>query len=193
MQVTTKLAALYIQALQAVTQYLGSVHGAALCMVSGALTAWMDTAEASTSLQSRAAASVRQQLQVSGLLQHLATAMDAAAARLTAMADAGCSSRNSSASSSSHSDGTAGTSPALQLSTLDSCCQLMLRDFTGLTSWLSSAPGRVSLQAALPAAPAALRLVLTVFQTHHRLQQLQQQQPDGGSYACTALQCLGPC
>src|SRR5690349_7715715 len=84
MQVTGKLARLCVQALQQPLE-----KGVTLSIACGALNAWLEKAAAPmrASPGSRAAAAVRQQLQESGLLQHLGPGMDAAAARLTAAVD----------------------------------------------------------------------------------------------------------
>jgi hypothetical protein len=199
-----------------------------------ALHTWLHIAGPPTkaSPESHAAAAVRQQLQASQLLQHLGTAMDAAAARLTAAVAAlagassnscsnnaggssssgGSSGRGGSNSNSSGSSGRGGSSSSssggsgrggrggssssssgrggnssnssgcssteqvsIQQLTLDvmgenfqSSC--LLKIFLLATYLLSPT---FSIQAALPAAPAAMCLMLTVFQNYHMQPPLQ--------------------
>jgi hypothetical protein len=48
----------------------------------------------------------------------------------------------------------------------------LLNAYIGVCRWQTTAAGSLSLEAALPAAPAAVHLTLTTFQTYSRLQQL---------------------
>jgi hypothetical protein len=117
---------------------------------------------------------VRQQLQESQLLQHLGTAMDAAEARLKA-AVAALAAATSNSGSSSSTGGKPGSSPTEQVSTQQLTLDVMGENFQSscllklllLASYPLSTTAPFSIQAALPAAPAAMRLVLTVFQNHH--------------------------
>ena len=196
MQITAKLAALYIQVLQQ-PQTLGPVHPLAF----EALHTWLAKAGPPTraSPDSHAAVAVRQQLQESQLLQHLGTAMDAAAVRLTAAAaaaalaaassnsggsssDSGSSSSSSSNSSSGGSSAnTRGSSSTEQVSTQQLTLDIVGENFHSgcllklfmLATFPLSAKAPFSIQAALPAAPAALRLMLTVYQNYHMRPQMQ--------------------
>jgi hypothetical protein len=134
---------------------------------------------------------VRQQLQESQLPQQVGTAMDAAAARLTravaalAAATAGSSSSTGSSSTSSSNGGNSskdGSSSTEQVCTQQLTLDVMgenhysshlLKMFLLSTYPLSSISETFSIQAALPAAPAAMRLVLAVFQNYHMPPQTQ--------------------
>jgi hypothetical protein len=68
------------------------------------------------------------------------------------------------------------------------CCRLLLNMFQELGTVLS-APGNLNIAFAVPAAPAAVRLMLTVLQADSRLQLMQQQHavevPDASSESCS--------
>jgi hypothetical protein len=174
MQVTAKLAALYCKAVK--LPFLQFALSSAT--FHHAIETWLTTADAAASPASRAAAAVRQQLQQAKLLQHLAAGMNAAAARLTAIAATAASSSGSSGSSSSSATPQPTTErdpePLEQLRLLDGCCAILLKSYRTVTCALSPSAG--VMQAALPAAPAALRLSLAIFQTYSRLQKLWKQQ-----------------
>jgi hypothetical protein len=199
-QVTAKLAALYVQTIQ--QPELGVVHPLAF----EALHLWVCKADKlmEASPRSHAAAAVCQQLQESQLLQHMSPAMDVAAARLKAAtaalaaASTTSSSSSSDGSSSRHGKGTGGggsssgddgcvsnagstnisapssTEPIsmqqLALNAAGQCfhsgCMLQLYMACYMAANTQSAPGTLSMKTALPAAPAAIRLALTVFQNH---------------------------
>jgi hypothetical protein len=180
MQVTAKLAGVCVQALELPCNSPSDEIRHTPIMAFTSLNLWLDTAVATMrgSLGSRAAAAVRQQLQDSGLLQHLGPAMDAAAARLTAAV----------AALAAASSGSSGTSTALPSTTqrdsmqllvscvekADKLCGLLL-EACQLTSSVLSQQARFSFEPALAAAPAAMRLILTGFQACSKLQLLWQQ------------------
>jgi hypothetical protein len=133
---------------------------------------------------------VRQQLQESQVLQHLGTAMDAAAARLTAAVAALAAASSNSGSShaggsssggSGSSDNSSGPSSTEQVSIQQLTLDVMGENFQSscmlkillLASYPLSPTGIFSIQAVLPAAPAAMRMMLTVFQNYHRQPPLQ--------------------
>jgi hypothetical protein len=184
-QVTARLAGLCVQAMQQ-PHALGHVQPLAL----NALNAWLTIAEAASkaSLQSHAAATVRQQLQESGLLQHLGPGMDAAAAHLTAAVAAVADVATATAGGGSSSGSTTAVSSTSQLGSPQQlsyrvivagcCCDLLSATFQRVSCVLSQT-GCFTLEAALLAAPAAAaRLALTGLQACSRFQQLQ---PVGGS------------
>ena len=179
MQMTAKLAALSIQALQRPNKPLAAY------LVFNALNAWLTKAIAlmQASSGSRAAAAVRQQLQDSQLLQHLGPAMDAAAAQLTGAAAALATVTAATSGSSGCSSSTAVTSSMqhdsiqkhmFRYEKADEHCGLLLKAFQ-LTSKALSQQACCGLEAGLPAAPAAMRLILTGLQACSKLQQLSQQ------------------
>jgi hypothetical protein len=168
-QITRQLAALCIQTHQ---QKAGSSIQVVTVAV---LTAWLERMEIliRTSPTSPLAASVRQQLQRSGLLQHMSAVLTDAtdsltAAEAAAVGEAACSNGSSSSSSTRIVDiAVKSFAASLNHATglLELFHQACLRmDPPTITSF--------SMEAALPAAPAAVRLILTTFQTHSRLQQL---------------------
>jgi hypothetical protein len=174
-QVTRQLSALCIQAHQhqaamGIRQFATASLGLWLYKTTGALNA---------SPASRLAVGVRQQLQASGLLQHMAAMLTDAGDGLTAAAAAAVAfGEPARGSSSSESSSTTGSSTAAQ----DSADRL--RDAWGLVDKLHDLYCRLceamspeaditfNLEAALPAAPAAVRLIVTAFRTCSRLQQL---------------------
>lgn len=187
---TAKVAALYIKALKLIGGQSESMWGLASAVLDG----WLATVSTTTAPGSRAAATVRQQLQETQLLQHLSTAMDAAAARLTAAAAAALDAA-APATTGSSSGRSASTSPAAsqcdspmeELMSTVRCCRLLLSMFQELSKVIS-AHDNLSIAAALPAAPAAVRLMLTVLQANSRLQLMQQhtvQLPDDSSESCS--------
>jgi hypothetical protein len=182
MQVTAKLAALYVQTLQQ-RKTMGDV----LPLAHEAVRTWLSKAATAVkaSPESHAAAAVRQQLQESQLLQHLGPAMDAAAAQLTAAVGAleaatiGSSSRHDGSSSSSSSSNHASSSTE-QISVQQLNFNVtgetfhsssLLRLFMVASRALSTT-GSFNIAAALPAAPAVVRLMLTVYQLHSMRQEL---------------------
>lgn len=173
---TAKVAALYIKALKLIGGQSESMWGLASAVLDG----WLATVSTTTAPGSRAAATVRQQLQETQLLQHLSTAMDAAAARLTAAAAAALDAA-APATTGSSSGRSASTSPAAsqcdspmeELMSTVRCCRLLLSMFQELSKVIS-AHDNLSIAAALPAAPAAVRLSLAVCQAQGKLQQLSQ-------------------
>ena len=146
------------------------------------LTAWLVRAVAAieASPGSRATAAVVQQLQDSQLLQHLGPAMDAAAARLTtavaALAAATAAASNSSSSSMAVPSTANGHIRQLSFKVMwaDSSCDILLRTLDPACAlWRTGLCGDII---GLPAAPAAVRLMLTVCQVQGKLQQLRQHQ-----------------
>jgi hypothetical protein len=180
LQVTAKLAAVCVPALQSADGLKGI--GFAESLVCAALVVWLNQAVEvmRVSPESRAAAAVRQQLQDSGLVQHLGTALQAAAdaLELRAAMTACCS---ASADPVPNMDG-AGTTEVLTcmmkasqaLLESDHSCGCLLRMFQ-LASCVLAPKGDFSIEAALPAAPAAVRLMLKAFQAHSKIQEVTQQ------------------
>jgi hypothetical protein len=166
LQVTRKVSALFIQALQQADS-----QPAVLPQLAGSLMVlWLSKAQPAgiASPESRAATTVRQQLQDSQLLQHLATNLDAAAARLTAAAAA-------FAEAAANSTTTAGAD-AMQHATIvvqcssdftnaESVCKSLLQIFR-LASCVLSQTGKFTIPVALPAAPTAVRTALTIFRVY---------------------------
>ena len=191
LQVTRKLSALLIRAFQQPDPTLQVP-----LLAANALNLWLSKASAAlaASPAPRAAVAVRQQLQESQLLQHLGPAMDAAAAWLTTAALAALA--GAAATTGSSSSSTAGASVTQQPSSplqhitfhvnADACCKYLLQIFK-LASCVVSPT--LALQGVLPAAPAAVRMALTVFQIHDKLQQLKQQR-DTGSPRVVSSQAL---
>lgn len=179
-QVTRKLAALSVQALQ---QQLGPVLPLA-CTV---LAAWLGKAAAAirASPGSNAAATVQQQLRQSRLLQHLGPGMDAAAAWLAeakaavAAAAAAAPTTASSTNSTAAADMLAASNLQLPYTAVeaDLYCTCLLDTFESVARVLSPTE-RILHKDALPAAPAAVRLCLSAFQAHSALQQLDQLSSD---------------
>jgi hypothetical protein len=181
MQITAKLAALCLQDLQKPDDPL---------VAFAAMEVWLTQAMATmrASPESHAAAAVRQQLQDSRLLQHLGPAMDAAAARLTAAVAALQAAAGATSNSSRSSNGaSAAIAPATEqdsiqkqasyVMTADEQCGLLLKAFDLASSVVC--PGvRFTPEIALPAAPAAMRLILTGWQACSKLQQLWQQKKE---------------
>ena len=181
LQVTHKLAALLIQAYQ----QPGTISQVPL-LASFLVGFWIETAYVAITASpgSRAATSVRQQLQDSQLLQHMASCMDAAAALLTAAAAAVAAAAANSGGSTLGAAGTLQDRISFQrlgcFVNTAACCRCLLQYFH-LTSCVLSdrqgaPPGMFVLPAALPAAPAAVRLIITLLQAYGRLQQQQQLQ-----------------
>ena len=194
MQVTAKVASLYVKALLLLGGPSESVFGLASATFDG----WLAAVGPAAAPRSRVAAAMRQQLQDSQLLQHLGPAMDAAAARLTAAAAAldaaaAATSRGSSGSSASPSAASQCNDPIDEFVCTARCCRVLLNTFQRLSRVLS-APGSLSIAAALPAAPAAVRLMLTVLQADSTLQLMQQQhavqRPDDSSSNCSAVSAV---
>jgi hypothetical protein len=152
-QVTRKFSALFIQALQQPDSL-----PAMQLLAANTMALWLHKAlpSVSASPRSRAAATVRQQLQDLQLLQHLALHMDAAAARLTAAATA-------LTGTPTMQKGTARVDRTADYMNAESFCKGLLQIFQ-LASCVLSSTGMFSILAALPAAPAAVRITLSVFQ-----------------------------
>jgi hypothetical protein len=164
LQVIRQLAALCIQAHQQ-TAVPASI------LTAFALYSLLRVAEEAigTSATSRLAASVRQQLQGSGLLQRMpAMLVDAADGLAAAAAAVEAATLSSSSTGGSANAQHAAQMMAQALSTVEELLDL----YTAACAALSP-DGSYSLAAALPAAPAAVRLALTTFQTCSRLQQQQ--------------------
>lgn len=128
---------------------------------------------------SPAAAAVQKQLQESGLLQHLGTRLDAAATHLKVKAQLAASCKAAvQAVTSDPPSITAVSTPIMELSRVllgsDRSCAVLLRTFQ-LASCVLSPTRDFSMEVVLPAVPAAARLVLSVFQTHSKIQELGQQ------------------
>ena len=153
LQVTRKVSALFIQALQ----QPDSLHAMQL-LAANTMALWLNKALPSVTASpgSRAAATVRQQLQGLQLLQHLALSMDAAAARLTAAATA-------LADTPAMQKGATRADRTADYMNAESFCKGLLQIFQ-LASCVLSSTGMFSVPAALPAAPAAVRITLSVFQ-----------------------------
>jgi hypothetical protein len=177
LQVTRKLSALLLKALQQPDPLLKVP-----LLAAEALDLWLSQVAAATKAASapRAVAAARQQLQDVQLPQHLGPAMDAATARFTAavaalaeaMAATGSSSNTIGASTQ---QGTVCGLP-LQHATIyaksETCCKRLLQIFKLAGCVVSP---KVSLPAVVPAAPAAVRMALTVFQAPNNLQQHEEQ------------------
>jgi hypothetical protein len=176
MQVTARLAALGLQALQQPDDPL---------LAFKALNIWLDQAVTTmrASPESLAAASVRQQLQDSQLLQHLGPAMDAAAARLTAAVAALIAAASSGRDGSSSTAVSAATQQdsiqeqASRVYRADKQCGLLLGAFRMACRTVQQGEDFCE-ESALPAAAAAMRLVVTGFQACSQLQQLWQQKKE---------------
>lgn len=114
-------------------------------------------------------------------MQHVAAAMDASAAQLTAAVAALAAATAAASSSSGSSGGAAGSVITLKgsagclLRQADGHSALLLGAFQQASCTLSST-GHFSLEASLPAAPAAVRLILSAFRAYSGLQQLGLQQ-----------------
>ena len=139
--------------------------------VVNALAVWlykaMHTCRASPT--SRLAASLRQQLQGSGLLQHMAAMLNGSADDLTAATAAACGESGLSSSISSSSTAARRVATKLQ-DTLTHVTRLLCVYHRACQVIAPTAS--FSLAAGLPAAPAAVRAVLTTFKTCSRVQQL---------------------
>jgi hypothetical protein len=179
MQVTAKLAALYVQGLQQ-----QQTQSPVLSATFQALHTWLVKANplVINSPQSNAAAAVRQQLQESQLLQHLGTTMDAAAARLQDAAAASLSATTSGSSSSGGSSSSTGGSCSIEQGSIPEATLYMIGETHHSSCLLKifllvncplSPSGTYSIEAVLPAVPAATRLMHSVFQTYHIRPQLQ--------------------
>ena len=176
LQVTAKLGALCVQALQQPDEHMLALT---------ALKVWLDQAVATmrASPESHAAATVRQQLQESRLLQHLGPAMVAAAAQLTAavaaLQAAAATTSNSTSGSADAPISATTEQDSIQKQTsnvevADRHCGLLLMAFEVTSAALS--PGACfTPELAVAAAPAAMHLILTGFQACSKLQQLWQQ------------------
>lgn len=138
----------------------------------GVLDAWLKTATVAIAVSpaSRPAATVRQQLQDSRLLEHLGAGMDAAAALLTIAAAAAVTAASSSSRAAPKP--LAKELSIVQLLQAECCCDHLLKTLD-LASRVMSPTGDFSWEAALPATAGAVRLVLTVLKTRSRLQQQQ--------------------
>ena len=195
MQVTKKLAALCLQALQQQQQQQQQQHSSAAgdltAVALNALNVWLSKASdiMRASPQSHAAASVRQQLQDTALLQHLAPAMDAAAAQLTTAVAA----LEAAAADHCRRGGVSATTavPAAAFTTVDDLiwlfptrnadtnCAMLLSTFRQASLVLSPllpTETYVRIQVIQPAAPAAVQLIQSVLRAQGRLSQLSQQQ-----------------
>jgi hypothetical protein len=178
-----KLVALCVQAQQQHAPVTTQLYTAA------ALGKWLKLVD-TTRLASRLQASVWRQLQESGLLQHLAVSMADAADELSVMTEcsASCGNGSSSGSDSSTSTGADWASecrPNLVLSH----AQALLSNYSKTCSLLIPAGvSCLSLDVALPAAPAAARLSLAVLRACSR-QQLQ----FGGHFKVVAAQSAHNC
>lgn len=150
-----------------------------------ALNAWLAIAVLAmrTSSASRAAGAVRRQLQDSGLPQHLSACMDAAAVQLTgavaalaaaAAATPGCSSHDPAAEPLTTLQDRI-EAPSCNVNWADVYSTKLLLTYELVSSVLSP-EGVFKFEAALPAAPGAVRLMLGIYQAHSGLQQLKQQQ-----------------
>jgi hypothetical protein len=188
MQVTAKLAAQCLQALQQ-QQHGASARSDLTAITFNALTLWLtkaaDAMQASPG--SHAAAAVRQQLQDSALLQHLGPAMDAAAAQLTTAVAALEAAAAAHCSSGAVAYTAVGETAFTQLDDLiwllptrsaDTYCALLLSAFKkgSLVLSLLSPTVDISIQVIQPAAPAAVHLIYAILTAHGRLSQLSQQQ-----------------
>jgi hypothetical protein len=170
-QVTAKLAAMCLQALQwpDERQY-------APALAFEALGGWLDKAVTTMrpAPDTRAAAAVRQQLQESQLLQRLGPAMDAAAAQLTAAIAALAAAVTTTVSSSTGT--TQQHSIQQQMARVEEADEhcVVLMSAMHLISCALSQQASFGTETALPAAPAAVRLILAGYQACGRLQKLWQ-------------------
>ena len=179
MQVTGKLAALFVQA-----QHKPDAPAHMQPVVGDVLIRWLaqavDAIHASPA--SRAAAAVRQQLLDSRLLQHLGPAMDAAAAGLTAAVtalEAAVTISTSTSTALSRSTQQDSMQRLLRnLAQADTQCDRVLKIFWFVSNVLSPADD-VNVHAMLPAAPAAVRFVFKGFQCRSRVQQIRQRLQQG--------------
>lgn len=161
-QVTRKVAGLHLQAYQ---QGTAVPHRS---VIAGVLAAWLHEAEqtVSSSSESHLAACVRQQLQESGLPQHMSALLTDAADGITAAAAAVSDASAPSVDSNTAFQAAANMSAALSLGLQ------LLNTYVGVCRWQATGTCSMSLAAALPAAPAAVRLILKTFRTYDTLQQL---------------------
>jgi hypothetical protein len=161
-QFASKLATLCIQAHQ--QKAAARVRGNAVSILARYLPRSLEIIN--NTKASRMEASLRQQLQESRLLQHMASMMTDITDELTvaaaaAFADAAPSDNPTAARSAANGF-------RAVLGTAGDLLQILMR----ITNVLNSTALNCCLQAALPIAPAAVRLILTVFQTCSRFQQL---------------------
>jgi hypothetical protein len=185
MQVTVKLAALYAKAVQQQSAPR-TIQEHVQVLTCRALNMWLGQVMVAVlaSPESHAVASVVQQLQESQLLQQMAAGMDAAAARLTAAVAALTAATAITDSTNSSSSSSTAMNPHVQLDIIQQqlsysavqfeSCLIELQNVYMVSCTLSPT-GTFKLSAALPAAPAAVRLILTTFQSYSKLQQLLQQ------------------
>jgi hypothetical protein len=184
LQVTKRLAALYAKAMQQ-----ADATSRLPLMACCALEMWLNSVKhlAQGSNVSSVAASVQRQLHDSNLMQHLEAGMKVAVAQLTAavsaVAAAAASTRTSGSTLVPNQARQVRTQQlAMSVTVEDSVigyCSCLLNCFFRSGCMLGPAAGElVNIQRILPAAPAAARLILSLFQTHSQLQQLQ---PGGGN------------
>jgi hypothetical protein len=147
-------------------------------MASTALHAWLYVALTAlrASPTSRAAATVRQQIVDSGLLEHLGPGMVAAADHHKAAVAALSAATPIPADRPNRIQLVAALLEGINAT--ETCCSSLLGAFQLLSSVLQT-EGLATCRVAWPAAPAAACLILTVCQTHSQLQTLRQQQPVG--------------
>jgi hypothetical protein len=182
LQVTRKLSALLFQALQQPDPLFQVPSLAAFALVIW-LSKVSDAIKAPTA--PRAAAAALQQLQDVQLLQHLGPAMDAATARLTSSPAAIAEAVAAAGSSSS----TVGASTTQQASILlqhitsygnaEKCCLCLLQTFNMASCVMPTRDSPLVATTVVLAAPAAVRMALTIFQNHDKIQQLKRQQDTG--------------
>jgi hypothetical protein len=126
--------------------------------------------------QSRLWANIRQQLQESGLPQHLGAILTDAADALTAAAAAAAFGEAASQSNNRDSIVASSTpqllSPATNLYMAVKTVGSLLRAFVDCSKLLCPPEVSFNLDALLPAAPAAVHLILTTYQTCSRFEQL---------------------
>jgi hypothetical protein len=185
LQVTHKLSALLLKALQQPDTLLRVP-----LLAAEALNLWLSKASAAINAPPapRAAAAVRQQLQELQLLQHLGPAMDAATAQLTAasagLAEAAAAALAKATAATGSSGNTMEASTSEQATILighltmyanaATCCEALLQVFQ-LAGCVLAPTGKVTLAFVVPAAPAAVRMVLGIFQALRARHQFQQQ------------------
>jgi hypothetical protein len=112
-------------------------------------------------------------------MEHLVSCMDTAGAFITAaaaaaLAAAAANTSSTTATASAPQPSSNPRQPAVYFANADSCCKSLLQVFQ-MASCVLCPMGFFTLPAALPAAPAAVRMILAVLQAHGRTQQQQQQ------------------
>jgi hypothetical protein len=190
LQVTRKLSALLFQTLQQPDPLFQLPSLAAYALV-----IWLSkvTAAIEAPTAPRAAVAAALQLQDVQLLQHLGHAMDAATARLTS-APAAIAEAAAAAGSTSSTLGASATQQASMLlqhitsyAEAERCCLCLLQTFNMASCVVPTRDSPLVTTTIVPAAPAAVRMALTILQAYDKLQQLKQQQDTGSPTASSEL------